>query len=834
MLNGSSRPWGNFLFVMLMVFFAGTAMAATPDFNPAQLQGPVSLSADLGPLSFVPTLRTQAVDIAAEKAADGNDAALGMPPRFAVSEDHVLSPSSDGIWQDIDARWVVWRQRIVAPGALSINLGFSSYRLPKGGRLTVYPTDLKSADEVDKYWVFDERNNEAHGELWTPVVLTDDLMIELLLPRQSQNDFKLVLESVNKGYRYFGENLTDKSGTCNVDVVCPEGDPWRSEIASVAVFTLNGSWTCTGAMINNTAEDQTPYFLTANHCGIDASNASTMVVYWNFESPTCGAQSGGSLADNQSGATYLASSSTSDFCLVELSTDPDPAWNVAFAGWYRGSDDPTAAIAIHHPNTDEKSISFENDPTSTTTYLETPVPGDGTHIRITDWDVGTTEPGSSGSPLFNPAHQIVGQLHGGYAACGNDLSDWYGRFSVSWSNIANYLDPVGSAPMSVDTFEPNAVPFQVLPLTGLVSMGDVGGPFTPASQTYTLQNDNAFTIDFQAASDVAWIEVAPTSGTVAPGTSATVVATVGGNASSLGTGTYDGTLTITNLTDGVGDAVRPLHLQVGIPELITSFTMDTDPGWTMGLGWAYGVPTGGGGQYGNPDPVSGYTGANVLGYNLAGDYENNILERKLISTPIDCRGVTATSVKFQRWLGVEQPSYDHASLAVSNDGVNFTTIWANSGEVADAAWTQVEYDISAVADDQETVYLSWVMGTTDGSWQFCGWNIDDVEIWGLQNSLSPVGMIPATKATVGNYPNPFNPLTKIEFTLGQASMVRLRVYDVHGRMVRDLFQGDLPAGSRSVVWDGKNSHGQSVSSGVYFARLITPQGIVQHKMVLIK
>jgi hypothetical protein len=214
-------------------------------------------------------------------------------------------------------------------------------------------------------------------------------------------------------------------------------------------------------MVNNTAQDQTPYFMTANHCGINSGTAASLVVYWNYKSPTCGLHGGGSLSQWQNGSYWRAAYSTSDFTLVELDDDPNPAYNVTFAGWDRTTADPTSAVAIHHPSCDEKSISFENDGCTTTSYLGTSSPGNGTHIRVIDWDLGTTEPGSSGSPLFDPNHHVVGQLHGGYAACGNDLSDWYGKFSVSWtgggtssSRLSDWLDPGGAGAVSVDTLVP--------------------------------------------------------------------------------------------------------------------------------------------------------------------------------------------------------------------------------------------------------------------------------------------------------------------------------------------------------------------------------------------
>jgi subtilisin family serine protease len=166
---------------------------------------------------------------------------------------------------------------------------------------------------------------------------------------------------------------------------------------------------------------------------------------------------------------------------------------------------------------------------------------------------------------------------------------------------------------------------------------------------------------------------------------------------------------------------------VALPSVVYEWNMNTNPGWTTQGQWAWGVPTGGGGQYGGPDPTSGATGSNVYGYNLAGDYANSLAETHLTSTAINCTGLTSVTLRFQRWLGVEVNTYDHAYVRVSNNGSTWTTVWSNSAQIADTAWSLQEFDISAVADNQATVYLRWTMGTTDSSWQFCGWNIDDVQ-----------------------------------------------------------------------------------------------------------
>ena len=131
------------------------------------------------------------------------------------------------------------------------------------------------------------------------------------------------------------------------------------------------------------------------------------------------------------------------------------------------------------------------------------------------------------------------------------------------------------------------------------------------------------------------------------------------------------------------------------------------------------------------------------------------------------------TLKFWRWLNVEQPAYDHASFGVSNDGVELHAIWANDSEIEDNAWIQQEFDISRVADGQATVYSALDHGPTDGSWQYSGWNIDDVEIWGLGPTGSrPSGEMPGLRAGLGEYPEPLQPVTKIEFTLDRAGSAR--------------------------------------------------------------
>ncbi|MCO6497599.1 MAG: T9SS type A sorting domain-containing protein [Chitinophagaceae bacterium] len=100
-------------------------------------------------------------------------------------------------------------------------------------------------------------------------------------------------------------------------------------------------------------------------------------------------------------------------------------------------------------------ISRDNDTPSRGDYLGTT----GATHWIVDWDSGVTEKGSSGSPLFDNNHRILGQLHGGYSSCtSSDLRDWYGAFDLSWSGggtnstrLSNWLDPSGIDAMTTNT-----------------------------------------------------------------------------------------------------------------------------------------------------------------------------------------------------------------------------------------------------------------------------------------------------------------------------------------------------------------------------------------------
>jgi lysyl endopeptidase len=392
----------------------------------------------------------------AEDRARGKNPQRPGPQRFAVAALVTYALDNSGTWQNLpDGR--LWRLLIQSPGAKNMNLGITRFEMPQGAKLWIYDPAHTHVEGP-----YTSRNRSRAGSLWTPMIEGDQIIVEVFVPTGVPKP-TIEITKVNQGYRGLGTGdkvglFGSSEGTCNNDIVCAVGDPWRDQIRAVGVYTISGTSGCTGTLMNNTAFDFThPYVLSANHCGVSTANDNTIVMYWNFESATCGTHGPGSTADNQSGATYRASWATSDFVLFELDAAPDPSFNVFHAGWDATVNIPTSTVSIHHPRLDVKAISFSNSAPDTTAYNSSTHVAAGNHWYVA-WDSGVTEGGSSGSCLFDTAGRCIGQLHGGPSVCGGtDLHDYYGRFSVSWTGggtaatrLQDWLDPLNSGTLAID------------------------------------------------------------------------------------------------------------------------------------------------------------------------------------------------------------------------------------------------------------------------------------------------------------------------------------------------------------------------------------------------
>ncbi len=467
-----------------------TLLAVAPLALAAKGAPPASSTQSVAAAATIRAAELPAVDVQARLAEDAR-VTEAAPLRYAIPVDMQVSPHRDGKWETLKDGARIWRYRVHAPGSTDLNFGFTEYELPRGATLHVIS---ESADYY--HGPYTNADNRDHGQHWTPMVPGDRAIIELYLPADYQDNAKraaargddprargamhgdrlrLTLGRVGTGYRdLFGTPNLTRQGACNIDTICPEGDNWRDEIRSVGQYSLGGSYFCTGTMIMDVPGSFTPWFLTAQHCGINAGNAPSVVVLWNFEASVCGALSGGIASDTQSGATWRSGLVSTDHTLLELSSTPDPSHNVYYAGWDATGAAPLSSMGISHPSNDEKALAINTDALTTTNNCI--APGTNTHWFVNNYEDGMTEPGSSGSGIWNPYGtdplnptnpKLVGVLSGGSAACAgtvpNNGSDCYGKMSAAWTGggtsstrLSDWLDPGSTGTLMVDGADPNA------------------------------------------------------------------------------------------------------------------------------------------------------------------------------------------------------------------------------------------------------------------------------------------------------------------------------------------------------------------------------------------
>ena len=379
--------------------------------------------------------------------------------RFGYNHEVSIDVLASCVWESTSSH-EIGRLAIQSDGARSINLIFNEFYLEQDVSLFLY-----NASKNDLIGAFTAANNKPYRTFSTLPLPGDVLVLEVNAPLGSRSDLSVMqLETVTHAYKDLFNQSLDKglgqSGSCNVNVNCPEAAGWEDQRRSVARIVVNGNDHCTGALINNTGNDGTPYFLTANHCL--TGNVSNWVFWFNWESPTCNPTQNSSY-DGVSGSTLLASCSNSDFALLELSQDVPLNYNPYYAGWSAVNTAPTSSVGIHHPSGDIKKWSYDGDASVSSEWGGWGSSGTNTHWEVLDWDIGTTEGGSSGSPLFDQNKRIVGQLHGGAALCGNDFSDLYGKVAYSWDcqnqnsgRLDVWLDPNNSGLTLLDGFDPNS------------------------------------------------------------------------------------------------------------------------------------------------------------------------------------------------------------------------------------------------------------------------------------------------------------------------------------------------------------------------------------------
>ena len=382
-------------------------------------------------------------------------------PRFAVKVEQNYTVK-DGLWSQLGGMRI-WQIGFSASDASSLNFLISDLNLP-----------IKS-----EMFILSKNGRIIHGPI-TPDVIFDqvyasdiiesnDAIIVVKCNKENYNQFSITVNGVCQGIpkpietRDFGD-----ADSCNYDVNCAVGAGWENERDAVALVLKNGSWWCSGSLINNQCQDLRSYFLTAFHCFDDnkdrvldnsEKNLSMYSFRFKYESgtPACPGKCTGSQGNwiVYSGATFRAAFNGSDFALAELNGNISNQSRLAVAGWDRRNLVPQSETIIHHPSGDSKKITIDYNPAQQSIFKD----AECWWLQV---DMGATEFGSSGSPYFNQDKRIIAQHYGvndaNLPVCSR-ANKFGGRFDVSWTGnnsddtrLSTWLGPV-SPPQTLNTIK---------------------------------------------------------------------------------------------------------------------------------------------------------------------------------------------------------------------------------------------------------------------------------------------------------------------------------------------------------------------------------------------
>ncbi|MBP3353234.1 MAG: cadherin-like beta sandwich domain-containing protein [Bacteroidales bacterium] len=378
----------------------------------------------------------------------------GMPERVGINLMAGLSLTEDGEWETLRSGENLCRLKIESKGALAISLYYSSFRIPKDGKLFIY-----SGDNSHLLGAYTHETNPEGGIFASEFVAGDNLILEYFSPSLHEKP-EIKIEKICYGYKNLKVSTSSET-SCMIDVECEEGEAWRDEKDGVVkmVTTIGAySYLCTASLLNNTAQDFTPYIYTAFHCLESSSQTVTeeelkqSLFYFNYESTECGSEevkptvtlTGCSLLAGSS----LYSSEGLDQALLLLDSNLPSDFLPYFNGWDIASKPAQSGVCIHHPKGVVKKISTFISPATSDTWTK-PEGGINAHWLVSFSRTlnghSATEKGSSGSPLFNQEKNIVGSLTGGSSSCTTPSgSNYYGKIERFWTHISKYLDPFNS------------------------------------------------------------------------------------------------------------------------------------------------------------------------------------------------------------------------------------------------------------------------------------------------------------------------------------------------------------------------------------------------------
>jgi len=411
---------------------------------------------------------SQQVDFREFKAPDmavieAEDLANPLQYRAGVAVPVNLNIDNSGIWTELPDGGKIWRLSMKVEGAQALGVYYDNFWLPHGGELYLYNEEKNFV-----IGAYTEENNNADCMFANQLVEGDMVTLEYYQP--ADQTIEPIISISEVAYNYRGVEFAsspERGGAlwCMININCPEGDNWQDEKKGVVKQYMKIGWGyyfCSGTMVNNTAQDLSPYVLTAHHCGEGGTTAdlNQWVFYFNYEAAAC-TGNWGPANNTMTGCDKRAEGSYetgSDFLLLELKYNVPLSYDTYYNGWDRRNLGADSGVNIHHPAGDIKKIS-----TYTETLTSSQWNSNGVLSHWKAWWTETingtsiTEGGSSGSPIFSQDGLVVGDLTGGPVDnCTNPLYSLYGKVSYSWDQMGTansqrlkpWLDPGNYGPLT--------------------------------------------------------------------------------------------------------------------------------------------------------------------------------------------------------------------------------------------------------------------------------------------------------------------------------------------------------------------------------------------------
>lgn len=362
-----------------------------------------------------------------------------LPHRFAHTLDADHGFDQSGKWIQLSNGNRIWFQGFYAQNAQGIGFILDDISIPEGAKLFVY-----NETRSDVLGAFTDSHNPSAGRMIMPYIEGQKIIIEYFEPAAVRGEGRLSISGANYVYNapdsIEQDNIADAS--CQINVQCSDAREWHvSENAAVRITCDNGTRWSSGVLINNSGHKSVPYVITSS----DAMMGSPAMMSFTFqyESSDCNTQA---MRPKQfiSGASVVATDASTGLVLLKLNKAPDPIWDIFYAGWNRSGIIPLEAGCVHHPAGDVKKCAI-----TTGDLITESIWHSEDAWMINRWDLGATDRGSVGAPVFDKTGLVVGFLAGGYSECQASREDFVVKFKDAWDSFGSFLDPDGNSGVSI-------------------------------------------------------------------------------------------------------------------------------------------------------------------------------------------------------------------------------------------------------------------------------------------------------------------------------------------------------------------------------------------------